>query len=138
MLIAGAGLALLARIDETASVLRLEVLLSVIGAGQAIFRPPNNSALMGAVARDRQGAAAGVLATARVVWQSLGVAGAGALFATFGGANAARALEHSRGLGAASAAAEPFLLGMRSALFGCTVMAVAAAAAALVRGRQQE
>jgi len=138
MLVAGAGLALLARIDETASVLRLEVLLSVIGAGQAIFRPPNNSALMGAVSRDRQGAAAGVLATARVVGQSLGVAGAGALFATFGGAYAARTLEHSRGLGAASAAAEPFLLGMRSAFFGCTVMALAAAAAALVRGREQE
>jgi EmrB/QacA subfamily drug resistance transporter len=138
MLIAGAGLALLARIDETASVPRLEVLLSVIGAGQAIFRPPNNSALMGAVARDQQGAAAGVLATARVVGQCLGVAGAGALFATFGGSDAARALEHARGLGDASAAAEPFLLGMRSAFFGCTVMAVGAAAAALVRGRQQE
>jgi EmrB/QacA subfamily drug resistance transporter len=136
MFIAAAGLALLALIDETVSVPRLVLLLSLIGAGQAIFRPPNNSALMGAVSRDRQGAAAGVLATARVVGQSLGIAGGGALFATFGGAAAAHA--HSYALRAGNLAVEPFLRGLRSAFLGCTLVAVAAGAAALVRERQRE
>jgi EmrB/QacA subfamily drug resistance transporter len=138
MVIAAAGLALLALIDETASVPHLVALLSIVGAGQAIFRPPNNSALMGAVARERQGAAAGVLATARVVGQSLGVAGAGAIFATFAGGSSAGEHAHSHALQGAAEAAEPFLRGMRSAFLGSTLMAVGAAAAALVRERHQE
>jgi EmrB/QacA subfamily drug resistance transporter len=138
MFIAATGLALLSLVDEGASVVRLVALLSMIGAGQAIFRPPNNSALMGAVARDRQGAAAGVLATARVVGQSLGIAGAGALFATFSGTSPGAGIARARSLQGAALAAEPFLRGMRSAFFGCTAIALAAGAAALVRGRHEE
>lgn len=138
MFVAAAGLALLALIDETVSVPHLVIVLSIIGAGQALFRPPNNSALMGAVARERQGAAAGVLATARVVGQSLGIAGAGAIFATFAGRGFAGERAHSQAMRDGATAAEPFLRGMRSAFFSCTLVAIAAAAAALVRERHRE
>jgi hypothetical protein len=43
---------------------------------------PNNSALMGAAPRNRQGIASGVLATARNVGMVLGVGFAGAVFTT--------------------------------------------------------
>src|SRR5215475_3340083 len=49
-------------------------------------------ALMSAAPADEQGESSGLLATARVVGQSLSVALAGAIFASFGGATTARIL----------------------------------------------
>jgi hypothetical protein len=108
--------------------------LLVIGAGQAIFQPPNNSALMGAAPRERQGIASGVLATGRVLGQSLSVAMAGALFGLFGGVEAASAL---RGGELSGPAVAGFLRGMHASLTGCAVVAAAASAVALVRGRDE-
>jgi EmrB/QacA subfamily drug resistance transporter len=136
MLIAAAGLALLARIDERTPVADLVIALVVIGAGQAVFRPPNNSALMGSAPRSRQGVAAGVMATARVVGQSMSIAFAGALFAGCGGAEAARAARRAATAGYPPALAQSFLRGMHAALVGCAVVAVASSAAAFVRGRE--
>ena len=89
---------------------------------------------MGAAPRDRQGVAAGVLATGRTLGQSLSVAFAGALFGLFGGGAAARAL-HRGGTG--GPAADAFLRGMHAALLGCAVVALASSAVALVRGRDR-
>jgi hypothetical protein len=47
-----------------------------------MFISPNNSALMGAAPRNRQGIAAGILATARSVGMVLGVGMAGAILTT--------------------------------------------------------
>jgi len=62
--------------------------LVLTGIGQGLFQSPNNSALMGAAPRQRQGVAAGMLATGRVVGQSVSVALAGAIFISLGGAAA--------------------------------------------------
>jgi MFS family permease len=51
--------------------------------GIGLFISPNNSALMGAAPRQRQGIAAGILATARNVGMVLGVGIAGAVLTTF-------------------------------------------------------
>lgn len=56
--------------------------LAVCGLGTGVFIAPNNSALMGAAPRHRQGIASGVLATARNVGMVLGVGLAGAILTT--------------------------------------------------------
>src|SRR5229473_2312995 len=60
-----------------------------------LFQSPNNSALLGSAPPDRRGIASGVLATCRVVGQSLSIALAGAVFAGAGGSQAGRALLHA-------------------------------------------
>jgi EmrB/QacA subfamily drug resistance transporter len=134
MFLAAVGLGLLATIDAGTSLPRLVANLVLLGVGQAVFQPPNNSALMGAAPRERQGIAAGVLATGRVLGQSLSVALAGALFGIFGGAEAAHALRHGAVAGPAAGA---FVHGMHAALAGCSVVALASSAIALVRGRDR-
>jgi hypothetical protein len=47
-----------------------------------VFISPNNSALMGAAPRERQGTAAGVRATARNLGNMVGIAIAGAIFSS--------------------------------------------------------
>jgi EmrB/QacA subfamily drug resistance transporter len=135
MLIAAVGLASISAIDEATGVGRLVAGLVIIGIGQAVFRAPNNSALMGSAPRDRQGVAAGVLATARVMGQGLSVALAGALFAAFGGAGAARALRRGEQVPAGAPVVDAFVRGLHAALVGCALVALLASGTALVRGR---
>lgn len=80
MALLAVGLFLLSRIALEAPMWHVAVALAVIGLGTGIFIAPNNSALMGGAPRDRQGIAAGVLATARNAGMVLGVGLAGALF----------------------------------------------------------
>ena len=54
----------------------------VTGLGTGIFISPNNSALMGSAPSNRQGIAAGMLATARNVGIVLGIGMAGAFLTT--------------------------------------------------------
>ena len=54
--------------------------LALEGAGMGFFQPPNNSAVMGSLPRDRLGAGSGLLATARNVGMASGIALAGAVF----------------------------------------------------------
>jgi EmrB/QacA subfamily drug resistance transporter len=82
MLILALGLFLFASLSEASSTLQVILALSVSGLGIGIFISPNNSALMGAAPRNRQGIAAGVLATARSVGMVLGIGLAGAIFTT--------------------------------------------------------
>jgi EmrB/QacA subfamily drug resistance transporter len=135
MFLAAAGIGWLALLPRDASLARIVCDLLLIGVGQATFQPPNNSALMGAAPRDRQGVAAGVLATGRTLGQSLSVAFAGSLFGLFAGGSAARVLR--RGEAAGPAAADAFLRGMHAALLGCAIVALASSAVALVRGKDR-
>jgi EmrB/QacA subfamily drug resistance transporter len=82
MAIIGVGLAVLGAIVGGASLAAIAGCLAFIGLGIGIFVSPNNSALMGAAPRNRQGIAAGVLATARNAGMVLGVGLAGAVFTT--------------------------------------------------------
>jgi len=82
MAILGIGLLLLARLGSESPFGQVAGALVVVGIGIGIFISPNTSALMGAAPRNRQGIAAGVLATARNVGMVLGVGLAGAIFTT--------------------------------------------------------
>ena len=82
MLVLSAGLVLLAVAAGSASLAPVAGALGVVGLGIGLFVSPNNSALMGAAPRQRQGIAAGILATARNVGMVLGVGLAGAVFTT--------------------------------------------------------
>lgn len=129
------GLLLLSRLHAHNSKPDIVWRLIVAGVGQALFQSPNNSALMGSAPPGRQGLASGMLATGRVMGQSLSVAFAGAVFAALGGGSAGRALA----AGAAGARLETlrgtFLHGFSAALQGLALIAACAALVALVRGR---
>lgn len=90
--LASLGLVLLSQLDAHTSVGDVTLRLIITGIGQGMFQAPNNSAIMGAAPRDQQASAGGVLATGRVVGQSLSVAVAGAIFAASGGALAGQVL----------------------------------------------
>ena len=80
--VTAAGLALLSRTAALASLGVVATTLGVVGLGVGLFTSPNNSALMGAAPRHRQGIAAAVLAAARSVGMVLGVGLSGAVFTT--------------------------------------------------------
>lgn len=82
MLILAAGIFLLSRLDETTSLPQVALALVVVGTGTGIFISPNNSALMGSAPRNRQGIAAGILATSRNTGMALGIGISGAIFTT--------------------------------------------------------
>jgi hypothetical protein len=83
----------------------------------------------------QQGVAGGLLATGRVLGQSLSIALAGAVFAGFGGAEAGRALVAQGHTAADPRLVERFLLGYRAALWTASGCAFSGALLALRRGR---
>lgn len=82
MAILAGGLVLMSRLGAASPQIDIVVALAMVGLGTGIFISPNSSALMGAAPRDRQGIAAGILATARNFGMVLGVGFAGAIFTT--------------------------------------------------------
>ncbi|VVS92507.1 DHA2 family efflux MFS transporter permease subunit [Desulfoluna spongiiphila] len=68
-------------LDGGTSVPGLVARLVALGAGMGLFMSPNNSAIMGSVARDRLGIASGLLTAARTLGQAMGAAGVGAFWA---------------------------------------------------------
>lgn len=101
MLLLAAGLVLVA-VSVAAAPLGVIVLgLMVVGLGVGVFVSPNNSALMGAAPRNRQGIASGVLATARNVGMVLGVGIAGAVFTTLTGSGTTPSMRMAPGVGGA-------------------------------------
>ena len=97
MVVLAVGLFLIARLADGGSLPALAASLAVVGLGIGIFVSPNNSALMGAAPRHRQGIAAGVLATARNVGMVLGIGISGAVFTTIlaHGGSLVRAVQES-------------------------------------------
>jgi MFS family permease len=82
MAILAVGIFILSRLGPDASFTSVAIGLAVSGLGTGIFISPNSSALMGSAPRNRQGVAAGILATARNVGMVLGVGLAGAVLTT--------------------------------------------------------
>jgi MFS family permease len=76
------GLFLLSRLTSDSSYLYVVIGLGITGLGSGMFVAPNNSALMGAAPRGRQGIASGILALARNVGMVLGIGLTGAVFTT--------------------------------------------------------
>jgi DHA2 family multidrug resistance protein-like MFS transporter len=75
-----AGLLLLALLPHDGSVVNLVWRMALCGVGFGFFQSPNNRALLSAAPRARSGAAGGMLATSRLLGQSLGAAGVAILF----------------------------------------------------------
>lgn len=71
------------------------LVLALFGVGFGLFLSPNNSAVMGDLARDRVGTAAAILATVRNLGKSVGVALAVVLYSAFAGTSATVAVEPS-------------------------------------------
>ena len=82
MAVLACGLFLLSRVGEDTPLVQVEMMLAVCGLGTGTFIAPNNSGLMGAAPADKQGIAAGVLATARNAGMVLGVGLSGAILTT--------------------------------------------------------
>ena len=142
MALACLGLLFLARLDAESTLTEVIGGLVLTGIGQGMFQTPNARALMNAVPRGEQGKASGVLATGRVVGQSLSVALAGAIFTGFGGASAGRALAATRGGAVApgdiAGLQQAFLTGFKGALMVCAAVAAAGLLATLVRGDEHQ
>jgi MFS family permease len=85
MAILGAGLWRVAGLGASPSLPDLLGAMALVGLGSGLFTSPNNSSIMGAAPRERQGTAAGLLAEARNVGMLAGIAAAGTLFAALGG-----------------------------------------------------
>jgi sugar phosphate permease len=82
MLVMAGGLSMLSRLTPDSPLAYVVTGLAISGLGSGMFVAPNNSALMGAAPRNRQGIASGVLALARNVGMVLGVGLTGAVFTT--------------------------------------------------------
>jgi EmrB/QacA subfamily drug resistance transporter len=123
MAILGAGLLLLARLDAHSGLGAVVIALAVVGLGTGIFGSPNNSALMGAAPRERQGIAAAILATARNVGMVLGVGLAGAVLTSV--------LAH---LGAAPASLFP---AVRASFIAAAIVAAVGVVTSMVRGERR-
>jgi EmrB/QacA subfamily drug resistance transporter len=82
MIILALGLIFLAMSVGSSSLTVIAIALGVVGLGVGMFVSPNNSALMGAAPRTRQGIASGVLATARNAGMVMGVGISGAVLTT--------------------------------------------------------
>ena len=137
--IACAGLLLLSGLTQASSIAYLVVCLIVAGIGQGLFQSPNTRAIMGAAPPDEQGVASGILATARIMGQSLSVAVAGAVFTSSGAAAAGVALAGGRGtlsVAQVQALQQTFVTGLHAAFVVCAVLAAVGVMTALVRGKE--
>lgn len=135
--IACVGLLLLSGLNAHSSVFDIVWRLIVTGLGQGMFQSPNNSALMGAAPRTRQGVAAGFLATGRVIGQSVSVALAGAVFAAYGGAVAGQQLSGQPSSTQVASLEQTFQSGFHAALVVCAAIAAIGVFTSLVRGKEE-
>jgi EmrB/QacA subfamily drug resistance transporter len=137
------GLVVVARLNAHSSDWEIVWPLVLMGVGQGLFMTPNARALMNAAPASEQGESSGLLATGRVLGQSLSVALAGAIFAGLGGAEAGRTLleartNHSAAAGEIGAMQLQFLSAFHTALLVCAGIAAAGVLAALVRGPETD
>lgn len=131
------GLVQLTRLSTTSSLPEMILPLVVSGVGQGLFLSPNSNALLAATPPAEQGQASGILATGRVVGQSLSVAVAGAVFASLGGAMAGMSLINFRGSSLEPgfiALQSTFLTALHTAFLVSAVFAGLGLLAALLRG----
>ena len=123
MVLLAAGLVALGLLVAHGSLGEIAAALALVGLGIGLFVSPNNSALMGAAPRNRQGIASGVLATSRNVGMVLGVGFAGAIFTTV--------TTH------AASPAEGLVAGIRASLLAAAGVALVGALTSAVRGQSR-
>ncbi len=138
--IACLGLFLVSQINAQSSALDIIWRLAVIGIGQGLFQSPNTRTMMGAAPRNAQGEASGLLATGRVIGQSMSVALTGTVFAALGGAAAGTLLSspQAQSLSTTSmhALQQTFVSSFHAALLVCAAFAALGIFTALARGKE--
>jgi len=136
--IACSGLVLLSQINAQSTIWDIIWRLAVIGAGQGLFQSPNTRTMMGAAPRNAQGEASGLLATGRVIGQSMGVALTGTVFAALRGATAGTLLlspqAQSLSVKAISGLQNTFVTSFHAALLVCAAFAALGIFTAVARG----
>ena len=133
------GLFFLSQINAQSSTWDIIWRLAVTGIGHGIFQSPNTRTIMGAAPRDAQGEASGLLATGRVIGQSMSVALVGTVFAALGGAAAGTLLSSQQSLSPTriSALQNTFVGSFHAALLVCAVFAALGIFTALARGNEE-
>jgi EmrB/QacA subfamily drug resistance transporter len=138
--IACCGLFLLSQINAQSSAWDIIWRLAVTGVGQGLFQSPNTRTMMGAAPRTAQGEASGLLATGRVIGQTMSVALTGTIFAALGGAAAGTLLSSPQAqnlsLTSIHALQETFVSGFHTALLVCAALAALGIFTALARGNE--
>ena len=135
--IACAGLLLLGRLTATSPIRDVDRCpRGDRRSGRGCSRRPNTRTLMAAAPRGAQGVASGLLATGRVLGQSLSVSLAGAVFAGRGGTAAGERLAGRVCLSPAALAGlqHTFVGAMRAAFIVCASLSAVGVVTALVRG----
>ena len=123
MVFLSVGLFMLSQLDATTPIFRVVLALIVTGFGTGTFISPNNSALMGSAPHQRQGIAAGIMATSRSLGMVIGVGLAGAIFSTVSGRYQA------------SYPGQAFFLGIQTSFLVCVFLALLGALSSAIRGR---
>lgn len=136
------GLFLLSQITAQSATWDIIWRLAVIGIGQGLFQSPNTRTLMGAAPLSAQGEASGLLATGRVIGQSMSVALTGTVFAALGGATAGTLLtsQHLRSLTSTTniiGLQNTFVNSFHAALLICAAFAAIGIFTALARGNDE-
>lgn len=135
-----AGLVLLSTLNASSPMILLVLYQVGTAVGQAMFMPPNARALMGAAPPNQTGAASGILASSRVVGQSISVAVAGTVFTSFGAAQAGILLAARRTSLSGSHLLHlqhTFVAGMHAAFLVSAGLAATGVFTAVVRGREE-
>ena len=135
------GLFLVSQINAQSSSWDIIWRLAVIGIGQGLFQSPNTRTMMGAAPQNAQGEASGLLATGRVLGQSMSVALVGTVFAALGGATAGTLLSspqaHNLPLTRIIGLQQTFVSSFYVALLVCAAFAALGIFTALARGNEK-
>ncbi len=100
LLMLGIGMALLATLPAEPSVVDIVWRMAICGCGFGFFQSPNMKAIMGSAPAGRSGGASGIVATARLVGQTMGAALAALCFGLAGHGGATWALALGAGFAA--------------------------------------
>ena len=132
------GLFLLSQLNAQSTTWDIIWRLAVTGIGQGLFQSPNTRTMMSAAPRNAQGEASGLLATGRVIGQSMSVALTGTVFAASGGAVAGTLLSSPQAqnhpLSTLTQAQQTFVSSFHAALLVCACFAALGIFTALARG----
>ncbi len=99
LLLLAIGMALLATLPPSPSVLDIVWRMAICGCGFGFFQAPNMKAIMGSAPAGRSGGASGIVATARLIGQTTGAALAALCFGLAGHDGATWALALGAGVG---------------------------------------
>jgi MFS family permease len=132
LLLGALALLLLGMMSVDEPIVGIVLRLVVIGVARGLFDAANQSMIMGSVGPDRRATASAALSTSRSLGQSVGIAGAGAIFtaqaAKFASARSAGGLDDP------VVVSEALLHGLEWALTVSAVIAVVGAAVAWLTG----